>query len=130
MNSNDCKDNILDFTKPISKRFKKVIPGIITHYKFSLESAITLQERRVLVDLSLCSDESGQEKLLRVLFETNSMTENMKYLRTAINGMFDLWRSKQLNDTYDEGWLRSNLYSFVWDRAFLFDETFYVKRAE
>ncbi|KAG1408602.1 hypothetical protein G6F58_009468 [Rhizopus delemar] len=131
MNNSSCKNNVVDFTKPIPRAFRKAVPGIVTHYKFYLESAITLPERRILVDLSLCKDENEQEKLLNILFtQTNSMTENIKYLRVAINGLFDLWRSKRLNDSNDEGWLRSNFYSFIWDRAFLFDETFFVKRAE
>ncbi|CEJ02189.1 hypothetical protein RMCBS344292_16202 [Rhizopus microsporus] len=131
MNSSSCKNNVVDFTKSIPRTFRKAVPGIVTHYKFYLESAITLLERRILVDLSLCKDENEQEKLLNTLFtQTNSITENIKYLRVAINGLFDLWRSKRLNDSNDEGWLRSNFYSFIWDRAFLFDETFFVKRAE
>ncbi|KAG1322993.1 hypothetical protein G6F62_009920 [Rhizopus arrhizus] len=131
MNNSSCKNNVVDFTKPIPRTFRKAVPGIVTHYKFYLESAITLLERRILVDLSLCKDENEQEKLLNILFtQTNSMTENIKYLRVAINGLFDLWRSKRLNDSNNEGWLRSNFYSFIWDRAFLFDETFFVKRAE
>ena len=58
------------------------------------------------------------------------MFPNINYQRTAINGLLAIWRSKRLNDANDEGWLWLNLYSFIWDRAFLFDNTFYVKRAE
>ncbi|EIE89934.1 hypothetical protein G6F47_001311 [Rhizopus delemar] len=115
---------------PTSKNFKPAIPKIMNHYNFSLASAITLEERRILIDLSLCRTIKDEEKLLSSLFQKNNVSENIKYLRAAINGLFDIWRSKRLNDTNNEGWLRSNLYSFIWDRAFLFDETFYVKRAE
>ncbi|GAA5800663.1 hypothetical protein HPULCUR_006099 [Helicostylum pulchrum] len=128
--SGDCKNGVLDFTKPISKKFKSAIPLIISYCKFNLTAAITLEERRILIDLNLCCTGEDEEKLLNSLFKKSNLSENIKYLRTAINGLFDIWQSKRLNDSNDEGWLRSNLYSFIWDRAFLFDDTFYVKRAE
>ncbi|KAI8049308.1 hypothetical protein BDF21DRAFT_351352 [Thamnidium elegans] len=111
LDSKDCKNNAVDFTKPISKKFRPAIPKIVEHYILYLESAIILEERRVLIDLSLCN-----------------VSENIKYIRTVINGLFDIWRSTRLTKTNDEGWLRSNVYSFIWDRAFLFDDTFYIKR--
>lgn len=78
MNSSSCKNNVADFTKSIPRTFRKAVPGIVTHYKFYLKSAITLLERRILVDLSLCKDENEQEKLLNTLFtQTNSITENI-----------------------------------------------------
>lgn len=130
LDSNDCKDSVVDFTKPISRKFRPAIPKIVEHYKFDLESAITLEERRVLIDLSLCRNSHDEEKFLSSLFKTSNVSENIKYIRTVINGLFDVWRSARLTKTNDEEWLRSNLYSFLWDRAFLFDNTFYVKRAE
>lgn len=78
----------------------------------------------------MCRNSDDEEKFLSSLFKTSNVSENIKYIRTAINGLFDVWRSERLTKTNDEGWLRSNLYSFLWDRAFLFDNTFYVKRAE
>ncbi|KAI7905685.1 uncharacterized protein BX663DRAFT_484161 [Cokeromyces recurvatus] len=98
INSKDCKENIIDFTKPISRMYKSVIPMIISHYNFSLTSAVTLEERRILIDLGLCHTLDDEEKLLRSLFENNNVSENIKHLRTAINGLFDIWRSKRLND--------------------------------
>jgi hypothetical protein len=89
-----------------------------------------LEERRILLDLALCRNSDDEGELLSSIFKTSDVSENIKYLRTAINGLFDIWRSGRLNHNNDEGWLRSNLYSFIWDRAFLFDQTFYVKIAE
>ena len=69
INSKDCKDKIVDFTKPIAKRFKPAIPKIVEHYNFSLASAITLEERRILIDLSLCRIIDDEEKLFGSLFQ-------------------------------------------------------------
>ncbi|KAI8636380.1 hypothetical protein BD408DRAFT_437949 [Parasitella parasitica] len=44
VDSKDCKDNVVDFTKHISKKkIKPAISKIVEHYKFDLESAITLR---------------------------------------------------------------------------------------
>lgn len=52
-NSNDCKKGVVNFTKPISKKFKPVVPVIARYDQFGLKSAITLEERRVLIDMTL-----------------------------------------------------------------------------
>lgn len=130
LDSKDCKDNVVDFTKPISKKIRPVISKIVEHYKFHLESAIILEERRILIDLSLYRNSDDEEEFLSSLFKTSNVSENIKNIRTTINGLFDVWRSERLTKTNDEGWLRSNLYSFLWDQAFIFDDIFYVKRTE
>jgi hypothetical protein len=70
------------------------MPKIIEHYRFHLESAITLDEQQILIDLSSCRNSGDEEELLGSLFKTSDVSENIKYTRTAINGLFDLWRSE------------------------------------
>ncbi|KAI8138754.1 hypothetical protein BJV82DRAFT_629506 [Fennellomyces sp. T-0311] len=130
LKSKVCRNGVIDFTKSITARFRPALPKITKHYKFLLEAAVTLEERRVLMNLSRCKTLGDEEQLIQSLFSNSSQSENVKYLRTAINCLFDIWRSKRLEARNDEGWLRSNVYSNIWDRAFLFDDYFYVKRAE
>ncbi|KAI9266620.1 hypothetical protein BDA99DRAFT_558678 [Phascolomyces articulosus] len=86
------KQCVVDFTKSITRRFQ-----------LKLQSAIILEERRVLMDLSVCKSVSD-DQLLQELFQAKTdTTENIKYLHSAINGLFDAWRSKRLQDTNDEG---------------------------
>lgn len=126
----DCKANIVDFTKSISKKYRPEIPKIISHYNFSLTSAVSLEEQRSLIDLGLCRTPDDEEKLLHSLFEKNDVSENIKYLRTGINGLFDIWGTKySMMLTMTVGYGPISTVSYGTEQFYL-TNTFYVKRAE
>ncbi|KAG1144100.1 hypothetical protein G6F37_001511 [Rhizopus arrhizus] len=147
-----CKLNLKDayVVTPIHPNSKKYLTfqnqGIVYQYK-TLAFGMSVSPR-VFSKIMRFAIEPLRQQGIRLVYYLNDicvlgstaeetknhtqkvLTHSVKYLRVVINGLFDLWRSKRLNDSNDEGWLRSNFYSFIWDRAFLFDETFFVKRAE
>lgn len=122
---------MVGFTKPLSKKFRPTILLIIAHYQFGLQSAITLEERRVLVKLTLCSCTADRDRLLGSLLSEANISKNVVYFRTGMNAFVDFINaSRQLMDEDEEHRVRYNLYSFIWDRAFSLDSTFDLGRDE
>ncbi|KAG2217506.1 hypothetical protein INT45_001793 [Circinella minor] len=124
------ENGVLDLTKTkLPNRYQKVLPAIKKHYRMGLTATATLEERRVLKAFAACKSSSDIEELLGKLYTGSSVNNNLRYLRTAISSLNDLWLSKELLDK-NEGWMRQNLYSTIFDRLFLFHPHFITKRSE
>lgn len=114
----------------VPARFLAYVASIKEHYKTSLKAAVTLGERQILSSFEACKNEEDVPALLAELFGRKEVSDNEAYLRSIIDGLQNLWRSKRLESmTNHEGWRRLNLYAVLWDRLFLPQDHFYVKRA-
>ncbi|KAG2225166.1 hypothetical protein INT45_009495 [Circinella minor] len=121
----------LNLTKSIGKRYQPYINTARAYYKLDQDTLITSEERRVLINISYAKSDDQLKTIIKDLYMQDDLSENINYIRAACQHLLDLWRSKRLNDHgNNEGWLRSNVYSMLWDRAFLFHDQFYIKRAE
>lgn len=111
-------------------RFRDGLKDIRSHFSIPLQPMVTLEERRALLDFAGCTSDDDVDNLLQEMFTRRNTTSNIQYIRSAIDGLQSLWKSNRLRSKNDEGWYRQNVYSYMWDRLFLHNDTFYTKRAE
>ncbi|KAF9213793.1 hypothetical protein BGZ59_004831 [Podila verticillata] len=98
--------------------------------KTRLELASTIQERQWLLKFSKCKNQKDIDELLKDLFACESCTPTISYIRTAINCLSVLWQSRTLEDSNNEGWFQSNLYSQIFDAVFMQQSHWMTKRSE
>lgn len=98
--------------------------------KTRLELASTIQERQWLLRFSNCKSQNDIDELLKGQFACVPYTSTLSYIRTAINCLSVLWQSRTLEDSNNEGWFQSNLYSQIFDAVFMKQSQWMTKRSE
>lgn len=65
------------------------------------------------------------DDLLESFYKERNLDPMCNYIRLALSSAEDLWTTKQLlNINHNESWFRTDVYSFVWDKVFLNDDSY------